>query len=197
MPALRYFVLAALLATAGSAVAAPVTYKLDPAHTDVIFSWNHFGYSNPSANLGQVDGTLVYDAKDPTKATVEATLPLSGLDTFVPKLDEHMKSADFFDAAKFPNVTFKSTKVAAAGKGKLKVTGDLTVHGVTKPVTLDVTVNNEGPHPMTKVQSIGFDATATIKRSDFGVAGYVPNVSDEIKIRITTEAHDASAADKK
>lgn len=193
MRALRYVALAGLLAAAGAAQAAPVTYKLDPGHTMVLFSWNHFGFSNPSANLGQVDGTLVYDEAKPADSTVEATLPLSGLDTFVPKLDEHLKSADFLDAAKYPNVTFKSTKVTAAGKGKLKVTGDLTVHGVTKPVTLDVTLNKVGPHPMMKVQTVGFDATATIKRSDFGVGAYVPNVSDEIKIRITTEAHDASA----
>ena len=196
MRALRYVALAGLLATAGTAAAAPVTYKLDPGHTMVLFSWNHFGFSNPTANLGQVDGTLVYDEADPTKATVEATLPLAGLDTFVPKLDEHLKSADFLDAAKFPTVTFKSTKVAAAGKGKLKVTGDLTVHGVTKPVVLDAKLNKSGEHPMLKVQAIGFDATATIKRSDFGVGAYVPNVSDEIKIRITTEAHDASAEKK-
>jgi polyisoprenoid-binding protein YceI len=197
MRALRYVALAGLLATAGTAAAAPVTYKLDPGHTMVLFSWNHFGFSNPTANLGQVDGTLVYDEAAPTKSTVEATLPLAGLDTFVPKLDEHLKSADFLDAAKFPTVTFKSTKVTSAGKDKLKVVGDLTVHGVTKPVTLDVAVNKVGPHPMMKVQTAGFDATATIKRSDFGVGAYVPNVSDEIKIRITTEAHDAAAADKK
>ncbi|MEZ2417207.1 YceI family protein [Luteibacter sp. RCC_6_2] len=196
MRALRYVALAALLTTAGSAVAAPVTYTLDPGHTMVLFSWNHFGFSNPTANLGQVEGTLVYDEKDPSKATVEATLPLSGLDSFVPKLDEHLKSADFLDAAKYPSVTFKSTKVVPAGKGKLKVTGDLTVHGVTKPVTLDVSLNKVGPHPMMKVQTVGFDATTTIKRSDFGVGAYVPNVSDEIKIRITTEAHDASAEKK-
>jgi polyisoprenoid-binding protein YceI len=196
MRVLRYLVLAGLVATAGTAVAAPVTYKLDPGHTMVLFSWNHFGFSNPTANLGQVDGTLVYDEKDPSKATVEATLPLSGLDSFVPKLDEHLKSADFLDAAKYPNVTFKSTKVTPAGKGKLKVVGDLTVHGVTKPVTLDVTLNKVGPHPMMKVQTVGFDATTTLKRSDFGVGAYVPNVSDEIKVRITTEAHDASAEKK-
>jgi polyisoprenoid-binding protein YceI len=197
MRALRYVALAGLLATAGTAAAAPVTYKLDPGHTMVLFSWNHFGFSNPTANLGQVDGTLVYDEAAPTKSTVEATLPLAGLDTFVPKLDEHLKSKDFLDAATYPTVTFKSTKVTSAGKDKLKVVGDLTVHGVTKPVTLDVTVNKVGPHPMMKVQTAGFDATATIKRSDFGVGAYVPNVSDEIKIRITTEAHDASATDKK
>ncbi|MEX1827814.1 YceI family protein [Luteibacter sp. CQ10] len=189
MRAFRYLALAGLLATAGAAAAAPVTYKLDPTHTMVLFSWNHFGFSNPSADLNNVDGTLVYDEKDPTKATVEATFKLADLDTFVPKLDEHLKSKDFFDAAQYPTITFKSTKVATAGKDKLKVTGDLTVHGVTKPVTLDATLNKIGPHPMMKVQTVGFDATATLKRSDFGVGAYVPNVSDEIKIRITTEAH--------
>jgi polyisoprenoid-binding protein YceI len=193
MRALRYLAFAGLIAAAGTATAAPVTYKLDPGHTMVLFSWNHFGFSNPTANLGQVDGTLVYDDKDPTKSTVEATLPLAGLDSFVPKLDEHLKSADFLDAAKYPNVTFKSTKVTSAGAGKLKVTGDLTVHGVTKPVTLDVTLNKAGQHPMLKVAAIGFDATTTLKRSDFGVGAYVPNVSDEIKVRITTEAHDAAS----
>src|SRR6201991_360536 len=197
MRALRYVALAALLATAGTAAAAPVTYKLDPGHTMVLFSWNHFGFSNPTANLGQVDGTLVYDEKDPSKATVEATLPLAGLDTFVPKLDEHLKSADFLDAAKFPTVTFKSTKVTSAGKDKLKVTGDLTVHGVTKPVTLDVTVNRVGDHPMLKAPAAGFNATALIKRSDFGVGAYVPQVSDEIKISITTEGLEAAAYKEK
>ncbi|KAF1004159.1 MAG: Protein YceI [Luteibacter sp.] len=190
MRALRYLALAGLLATAGTAVAAPVTYKLDPTHTMVLFSWNHFGFSNPTANLNNVDGTLVYDEKDPTKATVEATFKLADLDTFVPKLNEHLSSDQFFDAAKYPTITFKSTKVATAGKGKLKVTGDLTVHGVTKPVTLDVTVNKVGENPMMKGTPVaGFDAVATLKRSDFGVGAYVPNVSDEIKIRITTEAH--------
>ncbi|TBR36318.1 MULTISPECIES: YceI family protein [Dyella] len=193
MRALRYVVLAGLLGAAVGVHADPVTYKLDPGHTNVLFTWNHFGYSNPTANLGISEGTLVFDEKNPAKSSVEVTLPLSNLDTHVTKLDEHLKKADFFDAEKFPTVTFKSTKVEAAGNGKFKVTGDLTVHGVTKPVVLDATLNKVGPHPMMKVQAIGFDATTTIKRSDFGVAMYVPNVSDEIKIHITTEAAVPSA----
>jgi polyisoprenoid-binding protein YceI len=178
---------AALSLLAASAVAAPVTYKLDPNHTDVIVQWSHFGFSNPSANFGHVDGTLVYDADNVAASSVQVSLPLDGLDTFVPDLTEHLKSADFFDAAKFPAATFKSTRVESTGAGKLKVTGDLTVKGVTKPVVLDVTLNKAAEQPMTKLQAIGFDATATIKRSDFGIANYVPNVSDEIKLRITTE----------
>ena len=183
----------ALVAASASAFAAGVTYKLDPSHTMVLASWNHFGFSNPTANFGQVDGTLVYDAKDVSKSKVDVTLPLAGLDTFVPKLDEHLKSADFFDAAKFPNATFKSTSVAAAGTNKLTVTGDLTIKDITKPVTLDVTLNGAGEHPMLKKQAIGFSATATIKRSDFGVGAYAPNVSDEVQLRITTEGTLADA----
>ncbi len=164
------------------------TYKLDPSHTDVLVQWSHMGFSNPSAHFGQADGTLVYDAADVTKSSVDVTLPLSGLNSFTAKFDEHLKSADFFDAAKFPTATFKSTKVEAAGANKLTVTGDLTVKGSTKPVTLDVTINGAGEHPMMKVPSVGFDATTTLKRSDFGVGASAPAVSDEVKVRITTEA---------
>jgi len=187
MRAVRYLLLAGLIGAAVSAHADPVTYKLDPGHTMVLFSWNHFGFSNPTANLGLGDGTLVFDEKNPAKSSVEVTLPLANLDTHVSKLDEHLKKPDFLDADKFATITFKSTKVQAEGAGKFKVTGDLTVHGVTKPVVLDAKLNKSGEHPMLKVPAIGFDATATIKRSDFGVGAYVPNVSDEIKIRITTE----------
>ncbi len=187
------FLARAALATAvtfaaASAVAAPVTYKLDPNHTDVIAQWSHFGFSNPSAHFGQADGTLVYDAANVSKSSVQVTLPLSGLNSFIPKFDEHLRGTDFFDAAKYPNVTFKSTKVESAGKDKLKVTGDLTIKDKTKSVVLDVTLNKIGEQAMKKTQAIGFDATATVKRSDFGVDMATPAVSDEVKLRITTEA---------
>jgi polyisoprenoid-binding protein YceI len=188
MRAFRYLVLAGLLGAAVTAQAAPVTYKMDPGHTNVLFSWNHFGFSNPTANLGLGEGTIVFDDKDPSKSSVDVTLPLAGLDTHMPALDEHLKKPDFFDADKYPTVTFKSTNVQAVGGNKFKVTGNLTVHGVTKPVVLDATLNKSGEHPMMKVQTVGFDATATLKRSDFGVGAYVPNVSDDIQIHITTEA---------
>lgn len=187
MRALKYLALASLLGVAVSAQAAPVTYKLDPGHTMVLFSWNHFGYSNPIADFGLGDGTVVFDEQNPSKSSVDVTLPLASLDTHVPALDKHLKEADFFDADKYPTVTFKSTKVQPLGGHKFNVTGDLTVHGVTKTVVLAATLNKVGPHPMSKAQSIGFDATASIKRSDFGVGAYVPKVSDEISIRITTE----------
>ncbi|MBB3824887.1 YceI family protein [Xanthomonas cannabis] len=185
----------AAASTAPAVQVASGTYTLDPSHTDVIAQWSHFGFSNPSAHFGNVDGTLVYDAADVTKSTVQVTLPLSGLNSFTAKFDEHLKSGDFFDAAKFPTATFKSTKVEAAGTNKLTVTGDLTIKDQTKPVVLDVTLNGAGEHPMKKVPAAGFDATTTIKRSDFGVGQYAPNVSDEVKIRITTEALQAKAGD--
>lgn len=173
------------------------TYQLDPTHTDVLVQWTHMGFSRPSAHFGIAEGTLVYDAADVGKSSVEVTLPLSALDTFVPKLDEHLRSADFFDAAQFPAATFKSTKVESTGTNKLAVTGDLTIKGTTQPVTLDVTVNGAGEHPMLKQQSVGFDATATLKRSDFGISNFVPAVSDEINVRITTEGAIPKAEDTK
>ncbi len=179
---------AALLAFSGSAFAAPVTYKIDANHTSVIAQWSHFGFSNPSANFGQAEGVIVYDADNVAASRVEVKLPLTGLNSFVPAFDEHLRSADFFDAAKYPAATFKSTKVEAAGEGKLKVTGDLTIKDVTRPVVLDVTLNKAGEQPMAKRPAIGFDATTTVKRTDFGVGKYAPAVSDEVTLRITTEA---------
>jgi polyisoprenoid-binding protein YceI len=187
MRPLKYLALAALLGAAMSVQAAPVTYKLDPHHTMVLFSWNHFGYSNPTADIGLGEGTVTFDEQNPANSSVQVTLPLTRLDTHVTELDEHLKKADFFDAAKYPVIAFKSTRVEPLGGHKFKVTGDLSVHGVTRPVVLDATLNKVGPHPMGKTQSIGFDATTTLKRSDFGVGAYVPNVSDEVHVRITTE----------
>ena len=178
--------LAVALLAAPSAFAAQ--YQIDPTHTNVLASWNHFGYSNPYANFGDVEGTLVYDAADVSKSKVEVTLPLSGLNGFSSKFNDHLRSADIFDIAKFPTATFKSTKVESAGNGKLKITGDLTIKGITKSVVLDATLNKAGEHPMKKVAAIGFDATATIKRSDFGLGLFAPMVGDEVTLRITTEA---------
>lgn len=195
---MKRFALAAALALATLSVfAAPVTYKLDPNHTLVLVTWDHFGFSKPTANFGQVDGAIVYDASNVGASSVRVTLPLAGLTSFVPAFDEHLRSADFFEAAKYPDITFKSTKVEAAGKGKLKVTGDLTIKGRTKPVVLDVNLNKAAEHPMSKRATIGFDATTTIKRSDFGVGKFAPNVSDEVTLRITTEAAVPKAEAKK
>ena len=126
----RLLLTAALVAASANAFAAGVTYKLDPGHTNVIATWNHLGYSNPSANFSGVEGTLVYDAADVTKSSVQVTLPLTGLNGFSEKFNAHLNSGDFFDSAKFPAATFKSTKVEAAGEGKLKVSGELTIKDI-------------------------------------------------------------------
>ncbi len=187
MHAVRCLAMVGLFAAAAAVQAAPVTYTLDPDHTQVLFSWSHFGYSNPSASLGLDVGTLVFDEHHPERSSVQVSLPLGTLDTHVAALDSHLKQADFLDAAKYPQVTFKSTHVQSLGGGKFTVTGDLTIHGVTRSVDLDATLNRVGVHPMSKQQSIGFAATTHIKRADFGVGAYVPDVSDELTVRITTE----------
>lgn len=177
-----------LASVSAVAFAAPVTYKMDPSHTDVIASWSHFGFSNPIAHFGDVDGSITYDADNVGQSSVNVTIPLSGMESHVAAFNEHLRSDDFFDAEKYPVITFASTGVEAAGSDKLRVSGDLTVHGVTRPVVLDVTINRIGEQPMAKRAAAGFDATTTIRRSDFGMAKYAPNVSDEVQIRITTEA---------
>lgn len=183
-------ILATALLLAGNAAAAPLSYKMDPNHTNVIASWSHFGFSNPIVHFGQVDGVIVHDADNVGQSSVKVTIPLAGLDALVPDFNEHLRSADFFDAEKYPTITFASTKVEAAGDNKLRVLGDLTVHGVTRPVVLDVTINKLADHPMAKPKraAAGFAATTTLKRSDFGLDKYAPNVSDEVTISITTEA---------
>lgn len=184
----RLALAAALVVASTAALAAPTTYKIDPGHTSVVASWSHFGFSNPVATFGGAEGTITYDPANVGTSKVEVTIPLSGLDSRMEKFDEHLRSADFFDAEKFPNITFKSTKVEAAGDKKLRVFGDLTIKGVTKQVVLDTTINKIGEQPMAKRAAAGFDAVTTIKRSDFGVDKYAPNVSDTVTLRITTEA---------
>ena len=184
----RSLLLVALLA-AGIAQAAPTRYDLDPKHTQIRFGWTHFGFSHQVGRFDRFDAQFQFDPADPTKSTLTVTIPIEGIDTGVPALDEHLRSVDFFDASQYPTATFTSTKVEVAGAKALKVTGDLTLHGVTKPVVLDVTVNQVGPYPMGGRPAAGFDATTTLRRSDFGIAKYVPNVSDDIALSITTEAH--------
>lgn len=179
---------AALSVFATSAIAEPVTYEMDPDHTTVAAKWNHFGFSNPVILFGDIDGRIVYDADNVSASSVEVTLPLSGLESNVQAFNDHLLSDDFFDAAQFPEATFRSTSVESAGEGKLKVTGQLTIKDNTREVVLDATINQVGEHPMTGTPTAGFDAKTTIKRSDFGLGMFVPNVADEIELHITTEA---------
>ena len=178
----------AVASVATFSMAKPVAYQIDPTHTATVFSWSHFGFSTPSANFSDIQGTINVDNDKPANSSVNVTIPLASLNTNVKALDEHLKKADFFDAINFPNITFKSTKVESLGNNQYKITGNLTVKDVTKPVVLDAVMNKQGEHPMTKLQSIGFNATTSFDRSAFGVGAYVPNVGDKITVNITTEA---------
>lgn len=169
-------------------------YTFDPNHSQIRMQHTHFGFSNPQISFQKFDGELALDTQDWSKSSVSVTIPVDSLYSGVDKFTDHLKSPDFFDVAKFPTASFKSTAVAPAGEGKLKVDGDLTLHGVTKPVSLDVTINKVGESPGGKGgTTAGFDASTTIKRSDFGLGLYAPNVSDEIRIEITTETHKEEA----
>jgi polyisoprenoid-binding protein YceI len=185
-----------VFAAVGAKAPGAEKYDIDASHSEVVFGWNHFGFSNPTARFDKIEGSVLLDKADLTKSSISVSLPLESLDTRVPKLDEALKSPDFFDAAKYPTITFKSTKVEKAGENGLKITGDLTIHGVTRPVTLDAKVNKIGIFEIPgviKAQAAGFDATTVIRRSDFGVTKYVPAVSDEIPVRITLDAKQAQA----
>jgi polyisoprenoid-binding protein YceI len=185
-----------IFAADGAKAPAAEKYDIDASHSGIVFGWNHFGFSNPSARFDKIEGSVRLDKADLTKSSVSVTLPLEGLDTGVAKLDEMLKGPDFFDAAKYPTITFKSAKVEKTGENTLKITGDLTVHGVTKPVTLDAKVNKIGIFEIPgviKAPAAGFDASTVIKRSNFGVTKYVPAVSDEIPVHITLDAKQAPA----
>lgn len=177
-----------LASVATFSIAKPVAYTIDPGHTATVFSWSHFGFSTPSANFSDIQGTITVDNEKPANSSVNVTIPVSSINTNVKALDEHIQKAEFFDVEKYPNITFKSTKVQALGKNKYKITGDLTIKGVTKPVVLDAVLNKQAVHPMTKLQTIGFNATTSFNRSAFNVGAYVPNVGDKITVNITTEA---------
>ncbi len=168
------------------------TWQIDPAHTNVEFTVRHMMISNVKGQFQKTSGTIT-TGSDPALAQIDATIDASSVDTRVERRDTHLKSPDFLDVAKYPTITFKSTKVEAAGPNKFKVTGDLTLHGVTKPVVLDVETSGAPINMMGKMHA-GASATTQIKRSDFGLtsnkaleAGGVM-VGDEVAISIDVEA---------
>lgn len=168
--------------------AEPVNYVFDKPHTSIEFYINHLGFSNFQGEFQEFDGTLVFDEAKPENSSVDVTIDVNSIDTDVEALDTHLKSADFFDVAKFPAMTFKSKSIKVTGENTGEITGDFTLMGVTKEVTLATTLNKSAPHPFTKKQYVGFSATGMIKRSEFGMTTYVPAVGDEVQIRIETEA---------
>ena len=185
-------VAAAVALLSAAAMAQAVQYEIDPVHSSAQFSVRHMMVSNVRGEFAKVTGTVVYDPKNPKASSVEATIDATTINTHEPRRDEDLKGPNFFDVAKFPTLTFKSKKVEKAGEGKLRVTGDLTIHGVAKQVVLDV----EGPSPEAKMGpniKSGASAATTINRKDFGLVwnrametGGVL-VGDEVKITLEIE----------
>jgi len=177
------------------AVYAGEIYNLEPTHSFVEFHYNHMGFSNPSGKWFAT-GNLNLDAKSLAKSSADITIKIGDIVTGVDKLNEHLKGPDFFDVAKYPTATFVSQKISNIHGKKFDLTGTLTLHGVSKPVTLHVTQNEWAVSKITNVKTAGFSATATIKRSDYGLSMYVPAVSDEVKLNIEIEAQLADNAKK-
>lgn len=188
---IRSIALTAALALASIPLHA-TTYTLETQHSQGVIRWNHLGFSQPTAQFTMVEGTLVFDQAEPTRSTVAVTIPLDHLSSGVSDLDENLRSAKFFDIARYPTATFRSTSVER-GKAadQLKVIGDLTVHGITRSVTLEVTINKVGTNVRNHLPSVGFEATATLKRSDYGLGAFVPQVSDAVDIHITCQGDEA------
>ncbi len=162
-------------------------YKFDTNHTSINWSANHFGFSSPSGKFTDVDGTLTLDEASPQNSLVEIIIKTDSISTGNSKFDEHLKSPDFFYTEKFPTAKFVSTSVTPFGKTSAKVQGNLTLLGITKPVTLNVKVNKIGLNPINQKKTAGFSATTTIKRSQFGMEFGLPGISDEVKIAIESE----------
>ncbi|WP_227814434.1 YceI family protein [Nitrogeniibacter aestuarii] len=168
--------------------AEPVTYTVDTHHTYPRFSYTHLGFSKQIQRFDNTTGTVVYDAQART-ATVDITIDMTSVDTGYDTFDGHIQGEDFFDTAKYPTATFKSTKVVFDGDTPKAIEGELTMKGITKPVTLEVTsFKSTDSHPMLNKPAIGANAVTTVKRTEFNAGKYAPAVSDEVVIDIALEA---------
>ncbi|NIZ10765.1 YceI family protein [Pseudooceanicola sp. HF7] len=184
----------ALLATPAlmtSAVAAPVEYDLDTTHTQLIFHYNHLGFSTGFGMFSGFGGTIEFDAEDPAASSVEVTIPADTLVTGIDERTAHFLTGDFFGAEENDLITFTSTSIEVTGDETALITGDLTLNGITNEVVLDAALNQVGEHPMEGKPWAGFDATTTILRSDYDMGMFAPYVSDEVEIEISIEAMQA------
>jgi polyisoprenoid-binding protein YceI len=163
------------------------TYALDKAHGKVTWSISHLGFSTYIGQFTDTAGTLVLDPAKPDNSTLDVTIQTASVGTLNPVLDEHLKSADFFNVAKFPTATFKSTKITQTGPKTAKVRGDFTLLGVTKPLTLLVVLNQAGDNPFFKYYEAGFTATAHLKRTAWGLSKYAPYLGDDVNLQIEGE----------
>ena len=183
------FILTAIAAaTFSTSILAADKYELDKSHTNISFYINHLGYSDMVGTFTDYDGSFTFDPKKPEDSTIDITIKPTGIRTSSAKLDSELQGDKFFKSDKFPTIRFVSNKVKATSENNGEVEGTVTMLGVSKPVTLSVHLNKADYHPMTKNFMAGFKATATIKRSDFGMSEYIPMVGDEVRIEVQTEA---------
>ena len=177
----------ALVAASAAVFAAPTTYTIDSTHTYAAYEVNHLGLSLQSGSFTKVEGQLNIDAAAKTGA-VNVKIDANSLNTFLPDRDKHLKSADFFNVEKFPTLTYQSSKVVFKGQKPVEVQGQLTLLGVTRPVTLKLTHVALAKNPMSGKETYGANAVATIKRSEFGMKTFAPAISDEVKLSFVLEA---------
>jgi polyisoprenoid-binding protein YceI len=185
MKRIALFAIAAALAV--PALAAPETFVSDNNHTFPSFSYSHLGYSVQMSRFDKTTAKVVLD-KEAHTASVEVNIDTTSVDTGSTLFNEHIQGPELLDTAQFPTATFRSTKVTFDGDKPASIDGDLTIRGVTKPVTLKVTHFHAMPHPMLKKDAIGANATVVVKRSDFGATKFVPYVGDDVTITVTIEA---------
>lgn len=169
-------------------------YALDKSHAKLNWAVSHFGFSTYNGEFTGFDARLTLDAARPERSSLAVTIDAASVETNDDKLDEHLRSPDFFDAAKHPAATFRSTRVVPTGGRTARVMGDLTLRGITKPVTMNVTLVGAGHNPVTKAFTVGFAAEATIRRSQFGIATYSPAIGEAVVLSISGEFNPASAA---
>ena len=162
-------------------------YTLDSSHGYITFTYSHLGFSNPRVGFNSFDAKLELDSDAPENSTIGVTIDASSIDSRVAEFNEHLNSSDFFNTAEHPTITFESTKVETTGDNTFDVTGNLTILGTTKPVTLAATINKAANHPMKDVPTVGVSASARINRSEWGLGAYVPAVSDEVVLSIEVE----------
>lgn len=165
----------------------PGFYELDERHAYLSFSYSHLGLSNPQVQFADFDARLELDGNDMSQSRVSITIDASSIDSAVPELDEDLKGADFFDVENYPEITFLSTAYEETSDSSGRLTGDLSVRGVTKPVILDVTINSASMNPLNRKEMIGFSATGSLKRSDYGLTAYAPVASDELSLELQVE----------
>ena len=184
--------LSALLATlAAPVVAAPEAFTLDSSHSQIIFSYDHLGYSTTFGMFSGFAGEIMFDQENPENSTVSVSMPTASMFTGWEQRDAHFTSADLLNAAEHELVSFTSTSIEVTGEDTANITGDLTLNGVTQSVVLDAKLNKVAPHPRAQKLWAGFDATTTLLRSDFNAGMAAPFVSDEVEVRISIEAEKA------